>query len=100
MRTFRKPLFALSPQVSFYQLIFYLRLFKRTLCRKVTLIENKISTSAKELIVKLLTVQIEESTSKFSTPLYLPLGKKSAGDQGTKTIELGPCKEKRTLQVN
>jgi len=33
-------------------------------------------------IIKLLTVQIKETTSQFSTPLYLPPGQKKRGVSG------------------
>jgi hypothetical protein len=38
-------------------------------------------------MVKLLTLQIKGSNTKFSTPSYLPPGQKSAAYQGTITID-------------
>jgi len=55
--------------------------------QKDTLKETQISTSAQSLIVKLLTVQIKETSSQFSTPLYLPPGQKKRGIPGHICLE-------------
>jgi hypothetical protein len=68
--------------VNAIQLVFYLRFFQHTFYPKDTLKENKIITSAQELIVKLLAVQIKGSNTQFSTPLYLPPGQKKSGASG------------------
>jgi hypothetical protein len=45
--------------------------------------ENKLApNSAQVVMVRFLTVQIKESVSQFSTPLYLPPGQKKRGVSG------------------
>ena len=57
-------------------------------------------------IIKLLTVQIKESTSLFSTPVYLPPGQKKSGVSGHNNKEerilLGNIRseEKRRVRFN
>jgi hypothetical protein len=63
--------------------------------------ELKHEVKAIVRIAKLLTVQIKETATQFSTPLYLPPGQKSAAYLGISVFKLRRiwCEDCRVVQM-